>query len=81
MKVAYFAESPADQAALTILPYTKRELKRQVSATSHPSLALELEMMKAEAARLAADLSAIHRLFPHGFGALLRNLKSWDAGL
>jgi hypothetical protein len=63
------------------MPYTKRELKRQVFATSHPSLALELEMMKAEAARLAADLSAIHRLFPHGFGALLRNLKSWDAGL
>jgi hypothetical protein len=61
------------------MPYSKGSLKRQLYDTSHPSLALETERMKEAATRLANDLSSIEKLFPHGFGALLKNLKSWIA--
>lgn len=59
------------------MPYTKGSLKQQLYGTSHPSLVLETEKMKEAATRLCADLSGIEKLFPHGFGALLRSLRSW----
>jgi hypothetical protein len=59
------------------MPYSKRDLKRQLYETTHPSLAVETEKMKAAAERLAQDLSTLERLFPHGFGALLKDLRSW----
>lgn len=59
------------------MPYTKSELKRQLYGTSHPSLAIETEKMTAAATRLCANLGTIESLFPHGFGALLRSLRSW----
>jgi len=59
------------------LPYPKESLKEKLYGTSHPSLAVETEAMKAAAARLAQDLSGIERLFPSGFGALLKSLRSW----
>jgi hypothetical protein len=59
------------------MPYTKRSLKQQLYETSHPSLAVETEAMKKAATRLAANLSSIESLFPHGFGALQKSLKSW----
>lgn len=59
------------------MPYTKKSLKHQLYGTSHPSLAIETEAMKKAASRLAADLSPLERLFPDGFGALCKGLRSW----
>jgi hypothetical protein len=59
------------------MPYTKGSLKRQLYGTSHPSLPIEIEAMKSSATRLSQNLTTLERLFPHGFGALLRSLRSW----
>jgi hypothetical protein len=59
------------------MPYTKKELKRQLYGTSHPSLAIETEAMEAAATRISKDLSSIEKLFPDGFGTLLKSLRSW----
>jgi len=59
------------------MPYTKNGLKQQLYGTSHPSLAIETEAMKAAAVRLARDLGVIEKLFPDGFGVLLRSLRAW----
>ncbi len=58
-------------------PFTKESLKHALYGTSRPSLAIETEVMKREATRLASNLPSIESLFPQGFGALLRSLKSW----
>jgi hypothetical protein len=58
-------------------PFTKESLKRELYGTSHPSLVIETEAMKKAATRLTSNLSTIENLFPHGFGALLRSLRSW----
>jgi len=60
-----------------LMPFTKKGLKRQLYGTSHPSLELETEAMQRAATRLAADLSCLERLFPFGFGTLLKRLRSW----
>ena len=59
------------------MPYSKGGLKRQLYGTSHPSLTLETERMTEAATRLAQDLSSLERLFPSGFGALLKSLRAW----
>jgi hypothetical protein len=59
------------------MPYTKSGLKQQLYGTSHPSLAIETQAMKAAATRLSKDLAGIEKLFPDGFGALVRSLKTW----
>ena len=59
------------------MPYTKGELKQQLYGTSHPSLATETEKMKVAATRLCQNLDNVESLFPHGFGALLKSLRSW----
>jgi hypothetical protein len=59
------------------MPYSKGSLKLQLYGTSHPSLAIEMEAMKKAATRLSQDFSAIEKLFPHGFGALAKSLRSW----
>ena len=58
-------------------PYTKGELKRKLYGTSHPSLSLETEKMIEAAKRLRNDLTLPEKLFPHGFGALVKSLNSW----
>ena len=58
-------------------PYTRASLKNELYGTSHPSLVVETEAMMSAASRLAADLLAIERLFPHGFGALQADLRRW----
>ncbi len=82
VKVAYFAESPADQAALTILTEAilgrkTESVKRQLYGSSHPSLSIEAEAMKNAAERLSRDLAILGRLFPGGFGALAKDLRAW----
>jgi len=59
------------------MPFAKGELKRQLYGTSHPSLAIETEAMKVAATRVGKDLAAIEKLFPQGFGTLLRSLRTW----
>jgi len=59
------------------MPYSKGDLKRELYGTSHPSLSIETDKMKAAATRLAQDLSSLDRLFPHGFGALRNSLQGW----
>jgi hypothetical protein len=59
------------------MPYSKGSLKRQLYGTSHPSLPIETEAMKTAATRLSQNLPILERLFPNGFGALLKSLRSW----
>jgi hypothetical protein len=59
------------------MPYTKGSLKNQLYGTSHPSLAIETEAMKAAAARIAVNLSLVENLFPGGFGSLQKDLRGW----
>ena len=59
------------------MPYTKRSLKRQLYGTSHPSLGIETEAMKTAAARISQNIPTLEKMFPNGFGALVRSLRSW----
>jgi len=59
------------------MPYTKASLKQKLYGTSHPSLSIETDAMKAAASRLSQNLSNIEQLFSYGFGALLKSLRSW----
>jgi hypothetical protein len=59
------------------MPYTKKSLKQKLYGTSHPSLAIETDAMRAAAARLSQNMATLDRLFPNGFGALLKSLRSW----
>lgn len=58
-------------------PYTRRGLKSELYGTSHPSLAVETAAMKTAASRLAANIKNLETLFPHGFGALQTDLRTW----
>lgn len=58
-------------------PYSKLDLKSELYGTSHPSLAVETDAMKTAASRLASKLDEFENLFPHGFGALKSDLKTW----
>ena len=60
-----------------ILPYSKEQLKVQAYGTSHPSLVIETEAMKAAAVRLTQNLTSVESLFPNGFGNLVKDLKGW----
>ena len=75
--VAFVVGLLEKHGARLAMPYTKKGLKQQLYGTSHPSLHLETEVMEAAATRLSADLSVIEKLFPHGFGALVKSLQSW----
>jgi hypothetical protein len=60
-----------------IRPYSTKDLKRRLYGTDRPSLALETEIMKKAAIRLAGNLSLLERSFPDGFGALRKGLGTW----
>ncbi len=62
------------------LPYTRRELKARVYGTMRPSLPLEIERAVAEVSRHRGDLRRLENDFPHGFGALVRDLRRWQHG-
>lgn len=59
------------------LPYTRAELKVRVYGTSRPSLPLEIQRAVKEVTRLRGDVRRLEHDFPHGFGALARDLRSW----
>ncbi len=59
------------------ITYTRRTLKKDVYGTEKPSMAIKLTHAIAAANRLASDLSLLEHLFPSGFGAFARDVRSW----
>jgi len=57
--------------------YRRGELKERVYGTDRPSLARETQRATEEVTRVAADLDALERKFPVGFGALRADLQAW----
>lgn len=57
--------------------YKKGQLKERLYGTIQPTLEMETLRMTAAARRLCADLDALERLFPRGFGALRSELSRW----
>jgi len=58
-------------------PYTRRELKWRVYGTDRPSLAHETMRAVQEVRRHRGDVRRLENDFPHGFGALARDLRTW----
>jgi len=67
-----------DGQAIGMLPYTRRELKWRVYGTERPTLERELKRAVQEVTRHRGDLRRLENDFPHGFGALARDLRSWS---
>ena len=61
-------------------PYTRKELKRRVYGTERPTLPHEMKRAVQEVTRHHGDLRRLENDFPHGFGALARDLRSWQTG-
>jgi len=59
------------------LPYSTAQLKKDLYGTDRPSLAHETKAMTEAASRLASKLSVLETRFPRGFGAFVRDLRSW----
>jgi hypothetical protein len=59
-------------------PYTRRELKWRVYGTERPSLPHETQRALEEVRRFRDDVRRLEADFPGGFGALARDLRSWQ---
>lgn len=57
--------------------YSRHDLKQAVYGTVRPSLELETRRALEEANRIAQSLPLLEELFPNGFGALAREVRSW----
>jgi len=66
-----------DGQASGVLPYTRRDLKWRVYGTERPSLQHETTRAVQEVTRHQGDLRRLENDFPHGFGALARDLREW----
>lgn len=55
----------------------KLQLKRDMYGTDRPSLEWATKRAIEEATRLAQNLDLLEQLFPNGFGALARDVRSW----
>lgn len=60
-------------------PYTRRDLKSRVYGTTRPTLPLQIKRGVEEAKRHKGDLRRLENDFPHGFGALARDLRAWTS--
>jgi threonine dehydrogenase-like Zn-dependent dehydrogenase len=58
-------------------PYTRRELKWRVYGTERPTLPHEIERAVQAVQRHRHDTRRLEADFPHGFGALARDLRAW----
>jgi hypothetical protein len=58
-------------------PFTKQQLKQELYGTTRPSLEQERKRMVEAAQRVTVDIAALERIFPTGFGSLIRDLRSW----
>src|SRR5262249_38795621 len=60
--------------------HIRNHLKCYVYGTARPSLTLETQQAVTAAQRLVQSLSGLESLFPNGFGALARDVRSWTLG-
>ncbi len=67
-----------DGQAAGQLPYTRAQLKWRVYGTERPTLVHETQRAVQEVLRYQGDLRRLEHDFPHGFGALARDLRSWQ---
>lgn len=58
-------------------PYSRLDLKQRVYGTTRPGLPLQLRRASEETARHRRDVRRLEFDFPHGFGALARDLRAW----
>ena len=63
-----------------VQPYSRRDLKYRVYGTERPSLPWEIKRAVEEVSRHRGDVRRLEHDFPHGFGALARDLRSWQLG-
>jgi len=61
-------------------PYTRKELTWRVYGTDRPSLEFELRRAVQEVSRHHGDVRRLENDFPHGFGALARDLRGGGHG-
>jgi hypothetical protein len=61
-----------------VQPYSRRDLKYRVYGTERPSLPWEIKRAVEEVSRHRGDVRRLENDFPHGFGALARDLRSWQ---
>ena len=62
------------------IPYTRRELKWRVYGTDRPGLGFEIERALECVRRHQRDPRRLEADFPHGFGALARDVRDWRNG-
>jgi hypothetical protein len=55
----------------------RNQLKRDVYGTDRPAQAVRMARAVDEARRLVQNLDDVERLFPNGFGAFARDIRSW----
>jgi hypothetical protein len=60
--------------------YTRRDLKWRVYGTDRPGLTFEIQRAVECVRRHQRDLRRLEADFPHGFGALARDLRDWRRG-
>lgn len=60
-------------------PYTRRELKVLLYGTERPSIPQQIHYATQEITRHRGDVRRLEHDFPHGFGSLARDLRSWRA--
>lgn len=58
-------------------PYSKVELKKQLYGQEYSSLEWMTKKMTEAARSLENDVTVLERAFPHGFGGLAKELRSW----
>ena len=60
--------------------YDRKSLKRDAYRMEPAPTSVRTAVAEESAKRLANDLESFERLFPDGFGALARDLRSWELG-
>lgn len=58
-------------------PYSRVDLKIRVYGTDRPGLPLQTRRAVEEVSRHRGDIRRLENDFPHGFGALARDLRDW----
>mgnify|MGYP000204837586 CR=1 FL=1 len=60
-----------------VQPYSRKDLKWRVYGTDRPSLPWEIKRAVEEVTRHRGDVRRLEHDFPHGFGAMARDLRTW----
>ena len=59
------------------IPYSKLELKKWLYGAENSALEHMKQKMVEAAERHQNDLAVLERTFPHGFGCLAKEIRSW----